>query len=286
MACHLDLLLGLHPLGDQSQPHAMGEIQDVFDDMAGGAFLFHSLDKAAIDFDDVHMEHLQIAEAGVAGAKVIDGDEHAQLVQGIEDGAGLLVRIHHLPLRHLEHQAQILARESAKKVAALGDDVLVFEVLGADIDGDVKAGGQPVGHPDQIIPGLGHQLASHRHYVAALLREGDEVVGGNHPLCGMTPAHQHFTTAQAPLPVHHGLQMGDELPGRHGSGKLAAGGAAAPPQIEGEQPQQQRQHRGGKQVLLVVRPGKRQHFLVTVERHQAIGMSGGLALLQTLSPFQ
>ena len=105
------------------------------------AFLFHSLDKAAIDFDDVHMEHLQIAEAGVAGAKVIDGDEHAQLVQGIEDGAGLLVRIHHLPLRHLEHQAQILAREGAKKVAALGDDVLVFEVLGADIDGDVKAGG-------------------------------------------------------------------------------------------------------------------------------------------------
>ncbi len=36
VACHLDLLLCLHPLGDQSQPHAMGEIQDVFDDMAGG----------------------------------------------------------------------------------------------------------------------------------------------------------------------------------------------------------------------------------------------------------
>src|SRR5256885_15678509 len=62
----------------------------------------HGLYEAAIDLDQVEGKAVQVGKAGMAGAKVIDGEIHAQRLDLPHDGQYLLIILKQGRFRHLD----------------------------------------------------------------------------------------------------------------------------------------------------------------------------------------
>ena len=65
------------------QPQRMSQAHDVRRDRAALRVVLRHLDERAIDLDDVDGEALELGERGDAGAKVVDRDTHALVVQSL-----------------------------------------------------------------------------------------------------------------------------------------------------------------------------------------------------------
>jgi len=62
-------------------------------------------DEAAVDLDLVERQSLQIAQAGIAGAEVVEREPHAERAQLQEPRRGLIRIFDQHAFGHLEHQA-------------------------------------------------------------------------------------------------------------------------------------------------------------------------------------
>jgi len=90
----------------------VGETDQVRGDRRVLRVVLDALDERAVDLDHVHREAPQLAEGREAGAEVVDGDSHPELVQLLELGPGPLAGVAFLDQRGLgDLQAQEARRQ-------------------------------------------------------------------------------------------------------------------------------------------------------------------------------
>ncbi|MNJ36118.1 hypothetical protein D3C77_308910 [compost metagenome] len=209
----------------------MAQIDHVVDYVLGEGLGTDTTNEGLIDLEVVHMELLQIDQAGVAGAEIIHGQLDPHLVQCLEQREGMGIRHQQLPLGQLQHQRHLARCEAGEEAAALLQQAVVAAMGRTDVEADVEAIGQLRLACDQLLPHPPHDEAGHGHYQAASLRLGNEEIWPDQPHVRMLPAHQHLDPHDAfAAALHQGLQVGDELFRPQGPGQLAGRGAGAPQQ--------------------------------------------------------
>ncbi len=77
---HCGRRLVLYPFGDGLEPEPASQIDQRMDEGAVVLRLHQVLHKGTVDLDEVDAEPAQIAERGVAGAEIVDGDAAAQIL--------------------------------------------------------------------------------------------------------------------------------------------------------------------------------------------------------------
>ena len=75
------LLQGFHAFGHHGQAQLGSQLQDAVQDIGRQAVTADAGHKTAVDFQFVHIQLLQIGQAGMPGAKIVDGNTHAQIMQ-------------------------------------------------------------------------------------------------------------------------------------------------------------------------------------------------------------
>src|ERR671923_2205015 len=80
-----------------------------------------ALDEGAVDLDHVDREAPQLAERREAGAEVVDGDPHPELVQLLELGASTLAGMAFLDERGLGHFETQEARRQLRGLEGLAN---------------------------------------------------------------------------------------------------------------------------------------------------------------------
>jgi len=181
------------------------------------------VDEGLVDFQDVDGEALQVAERGVAGAEVVDGEGHAEQLQlqhlG-DDGLGVL---HEHALGDLEHER---GRVEVRRPHGPGNvvvEALVLEVAGGDVHAHAEAACEVVvSLPFGCLRArLLEHPASEGDDETRLLGDGDELLRLQQPELRVVPAHEGFHPDRlAALEVDDGLVVEDELPLVHRSLQL------------------------------------------------------------------
>ncbi|MNQ83484.1 hypothetical protein D3C85_985650 [compost metagenome] len=95
-------------------------------------------DETLVDFQKVDIELAQIAQAGMTGSEIVDGDLHAKLVQLLEQLVGNGRGFDQLAFGQLQHQVDGAGSESGEEFAAIFDQFQVLAVAGSDVDADMK----------------------------------------------------------------------------------------------------------------------------------------------------
>src|SRR5580700_4765546 len=93
----------------------MAERDDRLDDGAGMAGGAERTDKGAVDLDLAEREFLQVAQARIAGAEIVERNADAERAQRFESLQGLLRVFDQNPFGHLEDDAR-------RRNAALGNN--------------------------------------------------------------------------------------------------------------------------------------------------------------------
>ncbi len=79
-----ELGVGFHTLGDDRELQGMPQLDDGSDDGRGIGVFSHIAHEGLVDLEFVHGQPLQVREAGVARAEVIDGELHAHLFEAVQ----------------------------------------------------------------------------------------------------------------------------------------------------------------------------------------------------------
>ena len=171
----------------------MGEADEIRGDRRVLRVVLDALDEGAVDLDHVDREAPQLAERREAGAEVVDGDSHPELVQLLELGPGPLAGMAFLDDRGLgdlqaqEARRQLRGRErlANERADASRGELLTGEVDPRDESFREHLGPQPAGR-------LGTRLVEHvlaeRHDEPGRLGDGDELRGRNRASRRRVPA--------------------------------------------------------------------------------------------------
>jgi len=87
---HLCLLLGFHAFCHGGKPQALPQANDGRDDLAAAALPHHGGDKTAVHLQLIEGQRLQVEQAGIPGAEVVQGQFAAQFLQFLSNQSGLL----------------------------------------------------------------------------------------------------------------------------------------------------------------------------------------------------
>ena len=154
---------------------------------------------------------LEVAERGVAGAEVVDGEADAE---GFESGQGaseVLDVVHEDAFGHLQAQIRRDGPRYAQHVLDQTGDVGCQHLADGEVDGDghVGADGLP---SDELAAGFFEDPGADGHDEAGLFGQGDELVGADQAPVGVLPAQEGFGADHgAGGQVDHGLVVDDEL---------------------------------------------------------------------------
>ena len=88
----------------------------------------HVEQEAAVDLDLVERQGVEIAEAGIAGAEIVQGDPHAHLPHFLDEAARHRLVVEQGRLRHLDLQAISRQVRCLQRFADVVDDVAIAEV--------------------------------------------------------------------------------------------------------------------------------------------------------------
>ena len=201
----VDLGLGLDPFGDHLHVRLEAEGDDGFQQVALGIVRAYGVDEHLVDLDLADAEALQVGEAAVAGAEIVQLEVIPLLLQGGDLPHGRLDVGDGLTLRELEGEP---VRRGPAMALQLAAQMGLLYVGGHQVDTD------PLGRRQtgEIGDDLLQQLIRHGQDQVLLFRIGDEGAWRHHvppPL----PAQQGLEADHLPgAAVHHGLVEGDELP--------------------------------------------------------------------------
>ena len=113
-------VLSVEPAGE-----AVAQIDHVVDYVLGEGLGADTTNEGLIDLEVVHMELLQIDQAGVAGAEIIHGQLDPHLVQRLEQREGMGIRHQQLPLGQLQHQRHLARCEAGEEAASAAEAAVV-----------------------------------------------------------------------------------------------------------------------------------------------------------------
>lgn len=148
------------------------------------------LDEGAIDFERVDGEAFEVGEGGVAGAKVIDGELDADVVEGVECGDGFFFVPHDDALGEFEFErarGQLGVLESAFDD---GGEVAFLELSRGAVDGDFEV------FKSGFVPAFGlfaclvHDPLAEFEDEVEFFGDRDEFGGGNQAILGVLPAQE------------------------------------------------------------------------------------------------
>jgi hypothetical protein len=163
----------------------------------GFAAFGHVVDEGAVDLDFVEGQPLDVAERGVAGAEVVDGQADAEGLDLAEQRQALF------GLRH-QHGFGDFDDELPGFDAAFGKGVLEgveeagpFDLRRGDVDRDGQAG-VPGALPGGELPaGFADGPVAEFDDQAGFFGDGDEAAGHEQAEAGVAPAHEGFEADDA-----------------------------------------------------------------------------------------
>jgi len=88
------LAAGFDTFGDHAQVQALRHAQDGLDDGGLGRRLGDLPDKGLVDLQRIDRKARQVAEARIAGAKIVDRQAHTLGTQGFQDSRGAAGTFH------------------------------------------------------------------------------------------------------------------------------------------------------------------------------------------------
>src|SRR4051794_35483166 len=116
----LSLVLGLHALSAHHLVERMCHVDGGGDDGVVGSTATESLDEHAVDLQLVEREAAQVRERRAAGAEVVDGQLHADVLERTERVGGRIEVVEQRTLRHLEAERRGV---DARFTRDAGDDL-------------------------------------------------------------------------------------------------------------------------------------------------------------------
>ena len=103
------LRLGFDALGNDLKAQALGKLDDGADDRLVTGVFADTGDETAVDLQLLDGKHLEVAERGIAGAEIVDGQLDAQIAQTFENILAAFNRHDH---RFGQFQLQALRRQA------------------------------------------------------------------------------------------------------------------------------------------------------------------------------
>ncbi len=144
--------------------------------------------EGAVDLQDVDREQFQVAEAGIAGAEIVNRQHHAHRLE-FEQGGDTAVNIaHQHAFGNFQFQAGRCEASFGEHRAHTGDEVLVAKFQGRDIDGDGAAIEPGLFPAHRLAAGFMQDPAPDRHDQAGTLGHRNEAVRHHHAPVRMVPA--------------------------------------------------------------------------------------------------
>jgi hypothetical protein len=104
-------------LADRLHSHDVPDLIDGSDHGVIDPAFDYAFHQAAIDFQVVRRQHLQVAEAGSAAAEIVDGQREASFLQLMKKLRGMLQVVQHSHFRDLEADLLGNERRPSKRVA-------------------------------------------------------------------------------------------------------------------------------------------------------------------------
>jgi hypothetical protein len=130
------LRLGLHAFGDDLHAQRARHLQDGAHDGGVAVVVGQAADEAAVDLELVDREALQVGQAGIAGAEVVDGQPHAQARQRLQPRQRLVGVAHQDGLGQLQLQQVRRQAADGQHAGHAVDEVRLLELQRRDVDGD------------------------------------------------------------------------------------------------------------------------------------------------------
>ena len=202
------LFEGFNAFGDDVEAQAVAEVDDGGDDLVAVGPVGHGGDEAAIDLEQVEGEGLEVAEAGVSGAEVVEGEAAAKLFEPGGDLEGGVEVVDEAALGELDDEA---VKREAGACGELFEEIgegEVAELDGRDVDADAEVRGQVDGGGEGVEQDVGGELID----PVVLFGGGDEAVGRDEAEGEVVPAGEEFEAVDlAGVECDQRLEVGSEL---------------------------------------------------------------------------
>ena len=128
------LLFGFDTLGDNPLAQAVPHGDDRLDDDQVLGFGGAPHDERTVDFDGIHREGGQVAEGGVAGAEIVEGDPEFQVFDPLKRRYRLLCILHEHVFGDLDLKILMPVRNLVQGVADGADNILAGEFVSREVD--------------------------------------------------------------------------------------------------------------------------------------------------------
>ena len=173
-----------HDIQTQALPH-----RDNGPHEFGPAVVTQTHDKRAVDLEFVERESSEVAQRGIPGAEVVDGQSQPHRFQLLHQCDGGVLIADHNAFR--EFQFQRVGRQSGvgERLSDRADETGV-ELQGGYVHGDLGQVKPLLAQADQLTAGLIEHPVTHVVDQAQFFNDGNPLEGRNHALLHMLPAQQ------------------------------------------------------------------------------------------------
>jgi hypothetical protein len=205
---HVGDILRFDAFGDGGEAKAVAEADDGGGDLSALPGVGHGADEAGVDLEFVEGEELEVAEAGVTGSEVVEGETGALLLQFGRYAGGVLGVVDEGALGDLEDET--VEREFC--VFGGSQDMAGETKVGQLGEGDVDREGQVIGDVFGCGEDGAEEFAGEEAVEAGFFGEGNELVWGDEAALRMLPAGEGFEAAEkAGAKLYEWLKVRNDL---------------------------------------------------------------------------
>ena len=197
-----------HAFGHHLQPQVFGHRNDEPGDGGIPCLPRGIAHKTTVDFQLVQGQALQVGQAGIAGAEVINRKAHAQTGQLVHAGHHHLGLLDQQALGHFQHQTARVGTAGGQDGLHIVHKPVLTKLAHAHIDRQVQLEPRLL-QLGQCAAPLAQCPQPHGHDESVVFGQGHEFCGRHHAACGVLPANQQLGPGQAAIGPQ--LRLGKHL---------------------------------------------------------------------------
>jgi hypothetical protein len=194
----LDLLRSFHPFRDHPQLQAVRHRDDGRHQRSVILICADVAHKRLVNLERMHRKALQVGQAGIAGAEIVQRQLDSHVTQLDELAKRALVMLHQNAFGDLQLEGgsgnPCFVQDFPDQAAEVG----LFQLPGRQVDGHFQLRVVGIAPDFQLLAGLAQCPLADRHDQAGLFRIGDECATGNRLGSRRLPAQQRFLSAESP----------------------------------------------------------------------------------------